>query len=140
MKTTLLSLLTVGLLAVGLFAVARRSFAQTSVGGSGSAKRISLDEFDKLRVQTNYVILDVRSPSEFAAGHVPGATNINVNASDFEQRVGALPKDQPCLVHCAAGARSARAVGKMSKLGFKELYDFSGGWNEWKKAGKSSVP
>ena len=136
MKTTWLSLLTLSLLAVGVFAVARRNFAQSSATGAGSAKRISLEEFDKLRGQTNYVILDVRSPSEFAAGHVPGATNLNVSASDFAQRVGALPKDKPYLVHCAAGARSARAVGKMSQMGFKELYDFSGGWGEWKKSGK----
>ena len=85
MKTTWLSLLTLSLLAVGVFAVARRNFAQSSATGAGSAKRISLEEFDKLRVQTNYVILDVRSPSEFAAGHVPGATNLHVSASDFAQ-------------------------------------------------------
>jgi rhodanese-related sulfurtransferase len=103
---------------------------------SGLAKRISLAEFDKLRTDKKFQIVDVRSPGEFASGHVPGATNININASDFEKRVEALGRDKPCLVYCAAGVRSARAVGKMNRLGFLEVSDFSGGWSEYKKAGK----
>ena len=95
-----------------------------------------MEEFDQLRIQTNCVVLDVRSPSEFAAGHVPGATNISVASSDFEKRITALDKEKSYLVHCAAGVRSARAVGKLKQMGFKQLYDFHGGWQEWKKAGK----
>ena len=129
-------------LAAMLLPLTRSASAQTlspsssAPATSGTVRQISLEEFDKLRSQTNYTVLDVRSPGEFAAGHVPGATNISVSASDFAKRIATLDKEKPCLVHCAAGVRSARAVGTMKRMGFKQIYDFSGGWQEWKKAGK----
>ena len=99
-------------------------------------RRISVDEFDRLRQQPNQTILDVRTPREFTAGHVPGATNINVLDSEFEARAGALDKAKPCLVYCARGGRSAMAAQKLHSLGFREVLDFGGGWNVWAAAGK----
>jgi rhodanese-related sulfurtransferase len=102
-------------------------------------KDIDIDEFERLRADTNHVVLDVRTPREYTAGHVPGSVNIDFSASDFEQRVAALDKQKPYLVMCASGIRSGRAVGRMSRMGFTRIYNFSGGWNVWKKAGKPSA-
>src|SRR5262245_6116002 len=99
-------------------------------------KNVGNDEFDRLREGKNAVVLDVRTPKEFAAGHLPGATNIDWNAPDFAQKVSALDKNKVYLVHCAAGGRSAKAAAKMSAMDFPKLYNLEGGFNAWKKAGK----
>jgi len=80
----------------------------------------------------------VRTKEEYAAGHIAGAVNIDVNAPDFEEKVAKLDKNKTYLVHCAAGARSAKACGKMSKLDFPKLYNLEGGFRAWEKAGNKA--
>ena len=107
--------------------------------GAKSATRVhkvGVEEFDKLRSAKTNTVLDVRTAEEFKAGHIPGATNIDVNAPDFEKKIGELDKSKTYLVHCAAGVRSARACQKLEKVGFAELYDLSPGFRGWQKAGK----
>jgi phage shock protein E len=99
-------------------------------------KRVDVDEFDKLRADKKNVVLDVRTESEFKAGHIPGAMNIDVNAGDFDEKVAKLDKTKTYLVHCAAGGRSARASKRLEGMGFKELYDLAPGFRGWEKAGK----
>jgi rhodanese-related sulfurtransferase len=99
-------------------------------------KRVSVEEFDKLRANTNNVLLDVRSQAEFEKGRIPGAINIDVNSSRFAESVAALDTNKTYLVNCAAGMRSAKACKKMEAIGFKELYDLAPGFDGWKKAGK----
>jgi rhodanese-related sulfurtransferase len=128
-----------GLVLLGILAVlvAPRIFAAQDPEPAGPRPpTITLAEFDRMRTQTNCVVLDVRTTREFAAGHVPGAVHVDWSSGDFTDKIGALDKQKTYLVHCASGFRSARAVGKMHRLGFKDLYDFSGGWNEWSRAGK----
>ncbi|HMJ63762.1 MAG TPA: rhodanese-like domain-containing protein [Candidatus Binatia bacterium] len=99
-------------------------------------KNIGVDEFDKLRKQTNSIVLDVRTPKEFVAGHIPGATNIDWYASDFEKKVSGLDKGKTWLVHCAAGGRSAKAADKLTGLRFTNVYNLEGGMKAWEKAAK----
>lgn len=99
-------------------------------------KRIGVEEYDKLRAETNTLILDVRTPAEFKNGRVPGATNLDINSGDFTEKVAALDKNKTVLVNCAAGTRSAKASDKMKAMGFKKVYDLSPGFTGWKKAGK----
>jgi len=98
-------------------------------------KNIGVPEFEKLRASKTNVVLDVRTPKEFEAGHMPGAVNIDVNAPDFEQKVRALDPKKTYLVHCAAGVRSARACQRLDKLNFEHLYNLEGGFKAWEKAG-----
>lgn len=102
---------------------------------SGS-RRVDVDEFEKLWKDKTNVVLDVRSQKEYAAGHIPGAVNLDVNAPDFGEKVAGLSKDKVYLVHCAAGVRSARACQKMNSLGFEHLIDLAPGFRAWEKAGK----
>jgi rhodanese-related sulfurtransferase len=99
-------------------------------------KRIGVEQYEKLRANTNNVVLDVRSKAEFEKGHVPGAVNIDINSLDFQQRVTKLDSNKTYLVNCAVGMRSAKACKKMEGLGFKDLYDLAPGFDGWKKAAK----
>lgn len=81
-------------------------------------------------------VLDVRTPGEYAAGHIAGATNLDSSANDFEQKLSALARDKTYMVHCASGRRSARSLETFRKLGFKEIVHLDGGLKAWGKAGK----
>lgn len=98
-------------------------------------KNVDVPAYEKLRADGKAVLLDVRTPGEFKAGHIPGAINLDINEPDFEQKVGALAKDKVYLVNCAMGGRSARACSKMAKLKFSTLYNLDGGFTAWEKAG-----
>jgi rhodanese-related sulfurtransferase len=102
---------------------------------TNAVKNINASEFEKLRSDKQNTVLDVRTAREFAAGHVPGAVNIDVNSPEFETKVGALDPARTYLVHCAAGVRSAKACDKLSKLKFEHLYNLEGGMKAWEKAG-----
>jgi rhodanese-related sulfurtransferase len=106
---------------------------------TGPSRRITMEEFDRMRKEKDVVVLDVRTPREFGEGHVAGAVNVSVAGvplKQFDEQVGKLDKDKTYLVHCARGVRSAAAVSRMQRLGFKHLLDYSGGMDEWRKAGK----
>ena len=84
-------------------------------------------------------LVDVRTPEEFAEGHIPGALNIDWKADDFiGNATAALSKDRPVMVYCRSGKRSAAAAGKLSKVGFKVL-NLTGGFLGWEEAGKRTT-
>lgn len=107
-----------------------------AAAGNKGFKNITVEEFDKLRADKQNQVLDVRTPKEFAAGHMPGAVNIDINGPDFDQKIAALDKNKTYLVHCAAGVRSTKACRKMSQLNFPNLYNLESGFKAWEKAGK----
>ena len=99
-------------------------------------KNLSVEEFARMADDKQNVILDVRTPEEFQAGHIPGAVNLDVTASDFESKAAALDRSKIYLVHCASGVRSARACDKLKQLDFPNLFNLPAGFRAWAKAGK----
>ena len=81
------------------------------------------------------VILDVRTPQEFADGHLAGAVNLDYQAAGFADDLGTLDRDAPYLLYCRSGNRSAQARELMRDLGFTEVYEIDGGINAWSQAG-----
>ena len=81
------------------------------------------------------VVLDVRAPDEFAAGHLAGAVMINIYEASFADEVLALDRAVPYLVYCKAGSRSRAAVEFMAANGFTDVADYGGGWLEWMASG-----
>jgi rhodanese-related sulfurtransferase len=81
------------------------------------------------------VILDVRTPEEFAEGHLSGAVNVNLMAPDYESRLGALDKAKTYLVYCRTGNRSVKAIQIMGRLGFRSVYHMFEGIVGWQKKG-----
>ena len=77
------------------------------------------------------MLVDMRRPDEFAAGHLPGAVNIEVTAPDFGPRVAQLDKTKPTYVYCRSGARSATAAGQLSTAGFAQVSNLFGGVLDW---------
>lgn len=119
-----------------LFTVSSGWADETPTAPPTKVKRIGVEEYDKLRADTNNVILDVRSAAEFEKGRIPRAINIDLNSSRFAEKIAALDTNKTYLVNCAVGMRSARACKKMESMGFKHLYDLEGGFDDWKKARK----
>ena len=76
-----------------------------------------------------------RRRSSFAAGHLPGAINIDNSAPDFADAVAELPKDGTYLVYCQTSNRSGVATDRMADLGFTDVYDLRGGIVAWADAG-----
>jgi protein disulfide-isomerase len=103
---------------------------------SAGVKDLSVAEFAKMAADKQNVILDVRTAQEFGAGHIAGAINVDVTASDFEKKAAVLDKSKTYLVHCASGVRSVRACDKLGKLDFPKLYNLPGGFKAWEKAGQ----
>ncbi len=127
-------------LAVGVVAVA----AFALLGGGDQAApavdalpaEVSVKQAAELRDQGVFV-LDVREPDEWAQAHIPGATLIPLG--ELQTRVNELPKDQPVLVYCRSGNRSATGRDILKAAGFENVTSMSGGINEWKAAGYETV-
>jgi thioredoxin len=101
---------------------------------------VSVNDFSvALNAASNAQIIDVRTPEEFATGHLDQAQNINIYDTDFAERIGKLDKTTPVFVYCKAGGRSADAAGQMQRMGFKQIYDLKGGFMAWSAAGKPST-
>ena len=99
-------------------------------------KNLSVDEFARMAADKRNVILDVRTATEFQAGHLPGAVNLDLNSPDFEAKAALLDKSRTYLVHCASGGRSVKACEKLGRLDFPKLYNLPGGFKAWAQAGK----
>lgn len=80
-------------------------------------------------------LVDVRTPSEYAEGHIEGAVNLNFFGPRFEEELGKLPKDRPILLYCKTGVRSARAAEMFRDVGFEKVYDLGGGISAWTRTG-----
>ena len=95
-------------------------------------RRISMDEAVAMMAkESGYIILDVRRPDEFAAGHIPNANN-EPNESIGTAEIPELSdKNQLILVYCRSGRRSKEASEKLVKLGFTNIVEF-GGILDWK--------
>ena len=79
----------------------------------------------------NAVIIDVRTAPEVAAGKIDGALVMDFFAADFTQKVSELDKSKSYYMYCRSGGRSGQACSIMSQLGFKNLYNLSGGMMSW---------
>lgn len=99
--------------------------------GAEDYRQITMQEaIDMMASETDYIILDVRTPAEYAAGHIPGAVNIP-NETIGTAQIPSLPdKDQLILVYCRSGNRSKQASDKLVRLGYTNIVEF-GGINTW---------
>ena len=76
------------------------------------------------------ILVDVRTPEEFAAGHIAGAVNIPLDER-FETSFEVLDPIEPYAVYCASGNRSRQAVGRLQALGFHNVVALEGGFSAW---------
>lgn len=119
-------------------------FLYLGVGPNLTAQKVTLSpvEFDEAlkelkELRQPYVLLDVRTPSEFKSGHLEGAQFLNWQAEDFKEKFKALniSKSTPIFVYCYMGGRSAEASEWIKSLGYAQVTDLKGGMYQWLKQG-----
>lgn len=120
-------------LALTLFVIA------TSCTNSQNFKSVEVSEFKSSIEKTNDAqILDVRTPGEFAGGHINNAINIDWNGNDFDSQISQLNKKKTVFVYCLSGGRSKKAASHLKELGFKNIIELNGGYLAWSKANPST--
>ncbi len=102
----------------------------------GEINKIDANEFEKIIQDKNVQLVDVRTPEEYAEGHIKGAVNINFKKRTFPDYINVIDKDKPVAVYCRSANRSGKAALIMQSEGFKKIYDLDGGIKAWKTASK----
>ncbi len=116
----------------------------TSAGDLVASARAVIDEVDVEDVSeaSRYIVVDVREPAEFAAGHIPGAVNVPRGLLEF--RIGSIAADdgqadpsKEILVYCRSGARGALAAKTLEKMGYENVTNLAGGFLAWEAADRA---
>ena len=107
----------------------------SAAAGSAALTSIGPDEAYELIQRRggdpDFLILDVRTPGEYEAGHIAGSVNIDFYGESFAAELDRLDRDRTYLIYCRSGNRSGRTLGAMKKLGFKDVYNMNGGFMQW---------
>lgn len=103
--------------------------------GAGSVQLVDVARGLELAADPSVVVLDVRTPEEFAEGHLERAQLIDFNAGGFADAVGSLDRNATYFVYCRSGNRSGQATAIMADLGFTTVYDLDGGIQAWEASG-----
>ena len=90
---------------------------------------------EKLKSTSNLTLVDVRTPEEYAGGHLPNSINIDWNGDQFNAATEKLDKSKPVFVYCMSGGRSHNAAQDLQKRGFKNVTELKGGILKWRAAG-----
>ena len=105
--------------------------------GLGNAINVSTsDAYALIESRPDMVIIDVRTPEEYQAGHLNGAINLDYYSGGFLGRLKALDKSSTYLVYCRKGIRGGIVLEMMRSLGFKEVYNILGGLASWAEEGR----
>lgn len=121
--------------AISLILMTMSAMQISGCDNNGDIASVSALEFDKELKAASVRLLDVRTPQEYAEGHIDGALNINVQSDDFQQIAEKeLSKDSTILVYCRSGRRSMDAAEILTRLGYKVI-NLKGGIIEWKEDG-----
>jgi rhodanese-related sulfurtransferase len=95
--------------------------------GCGNNSTLPITDFSQEGLE-DYTVLDVRTPEEFASGHLENAVNINWYDADFVDQMKVVPKEHTLYVYCKKGGRSAKAAALLDSLGYKAI-DLTGGYD-----------
>ena len=96
--------------------------------------RLDARSFKARLMEKDVQLVDVRTPAEFAKGHIADAVNIDWLEDGFLERAKTLDKSKPVLLYCAAGGRSEEAMAALKGAGFTDVVDLSVGFNGWKRS------
>jgi rhodanese-related sulfurtransferase len=111
------------------------SFILVSFFGISQSSTIHITEFSQNDIK-NGILIDVRTPEEFANGHLHGAINMNWYDKDFAGHLSNISKDETIYVYCKKGGRSAKVQEKLISIGFSNVINLEGGYDAWFDAKK----
>jgi len=125
-----------------MVAIAPLSACSSDAPASSSAspaagQHVAASDFATAMKQPGTIVLDVRTPAEFAEGHLPQAKNIDLESADFATQIASLDKNATYAVYCRSGNRSGSALEQMSAAGFTHVYDLADGIVAWQSMGGS---
>lgn len=111
-------------------------FLSVSCWAADTVKNINTKDASALlkNPPRNMLIVDVRTPEEFRTGHLANARNMDFFGNKFDMDIKDLPKDQPILVYCRSGRRSAAAVEELAKTGHTNIFHMEEGLDGWQNA------
>ena len=123
-------------LAAVLTCLTRPLSAQTAAPAV-AVKNVSAEDAEKLlKEKKEIVVIDLRTETEFKAGHIAGAKNIDFLGSDFAKQIGALDKTKTYLVHCGSGRRSTKSLEVFQAQKIFSILHLNEGFKAWEAAGK----
>ena len=105
------------------------------VAAPAAPERVDAAGFAEVVASPGVTIIDVRTPEEFAEGHIEGAVNYNVEGPDFATQIGGLDPAGTYAVYCRSGNRSQAAVAAMAQAGIPGIYELESGIVGWEDAG-----
>jgi len=114
-------------------------FFSCGLDGDTPINQVNSDELLDFIDINNAVLVDVRTNDEYNSGYIENSLNIDYLSNDFSENVEKLDKNIPIVLYCRSGKRSTLSANKLSKLGFKEIYNLQGGILEWIELGNSVV-
>lgn len=98
---------------------------------------ISMDELKKIMETNHTQIVDLRGASEYKTAHIKGTDNVFIGT--LEKNLNKIKKDEPVVIHCQSGDRAAIGYSLLTKHGYRNVKNYSGGMNEWMNAGNPVV-
>ncbi|MGE0772670.1 MAG: rhodanese-like domain-containing protein [Cyclobacteriaceae bacterium] len=101
------------------------------------SKVISMDELKKIMETNHTQIVDLRGASEYKTAHIKGTDNVFIGT--LEKNLNKIKKDEPVVIHCQSGDRAAIGYSLLTKHGYRNVKNYSGGMNEWMNAGNPVV-
>jgi len=101
----------------------------------GGGPRVTASDAVQLINKHDAVVVDIREPSEYAAGHILNSRNVPLKELDSRVKELARFKEKPVIVACDTGNRSRGGVAALKKLGFSQVYNLAGGLGAWQQAG-----
>lgn len=128
--TFLLGLAALAFIAAGIGTGTARG-EKTLNMGPGEARALIRENAGK----KDFVVLDVRTPGEFAKGHIEGAVLVDYRSPAFREEMAGQDREKTYLVYCRTGNRSVGAMKIMRELGFRSYYHLEGGIKRWQEEG-----
>jgi rhodanese-related sulfurtransferase len=112
------------------------AFLKLVTDAKGRVKECTVDEMRaRQSAGEQFVLVDVREESEFAAGHVPGAVHIGKGVIERDIEAKVPDPHTPLVLYCGGGFRSALAADALQKMGYTNVISMDGGWRVWTQQG-----
>ncbi len=112
----------------------QQSKAGTATGTAEQApEALDAKSFQEAIGQGKALLVDVRTPAEYASGHLEGSLNVDWTGPNYEAEFAKLPKDQPLLLYCRSGGRSGQALEYLKSKGY-QVQHMDGGIGAWMNA------
>ena len=103
--------------------------------GQKTDTSLPVEKFQEEITKPDIILLDVRTPEEYAEGHLANSINLDFRSTNFETRIDSLDKTKTYEIYCHSGKRSSNSVKLMREKGFKDVHDLKGGILEWQAKG-----